>query len=87
MAIQNVGDIFNKIMYLQYIIYKFVDVDQSLYYLIDTTRQRMMVIDNLDTTAIQEIRKMRPIPNNIAIIGNKTSISLLLTKVSIDIMY
>lgn len=57
------------------------DVDQSLYYLIDSSRQRMMVMDNLDELAVEKIRTMRPIPNNFVIIGNKTTITPLLLKV------
>lgn len=60
----------------------FLDVDQSLYYLIESTRQRIMIIDNMDATAAEEIKNMRPLPNNMVIIGNKTDISSLLLKVN-----
>lgn len=64
-------------------VYSYIaDVDQSLYYLIDSSRQRMMVMDNLDELAVEKIRNLRPIPNNVAIIGNKTSITYLLVKAS-----
>lgn len=61
----------------------FLDVDELLYYLIDSSRQRIMVIDNLDVTTTQKIKNMRPIPNNYVLIGNNTGISSLLIKVSL----
>lgn len=60
-------------------------MDQSLYYLIDSTKQRMMVIDNLDETAVERIKNMRPIPNNVVIIGDKNGITYMLIKVGVHI--
>lgn len=35
----------------------------------------------MDATAAEEIKNMRPLPNNMVIIGNKTGVSSLLLKV------
>lgn len=62
-------------------------MDPSLYYLIDTTKQRMLVMDKLDAAAAERFRNLRPIPNNVVIIGNKSGISSLLAKVSISSLF
>lgn len=57
------------------------DVDQSLYYFIDTTRLRLIVMDTLNNITAQRLRDMRPVPNNIVIIGYSSNVTTMLEKV------
>lgn len=57
-------------------------MDQSLYYIIDATRLRIIIIESLDEAAAEKIRNLRPIADNIAIVGNSKSNTELFGKVS-----
>lgn len=59
-----------------------VDVDQSLYYFMGTTRLRLIVMDTLDNVTALRLKDMRPVPNNIALIANTASMVSLVQTVS-----
>lgn len=61
---------------------RILDVDQSLYYFMGTTRLRLIVMDTLDNVTSQRLKDMRPIPNNIALIASTTSMASLVHTVS-----
>nr|QBB73019.1 ionotropic receptor [Protaetia brevitarsis] len=45
-------------------------VDEALYYWIDTQKSRMVITDTLEHASAKRLKRLRPIPNNYAIIGN-----------------
>lgn len=64
------------------LIYKNVsDVDQALYYFIDATKLRLLVMDSLDNVTAHRLRNMRPVPNNVALISTTSSMNSLIESV------
>lgn len=66
-------------------IFSFSEVDEALYYWIDTERVRMVITDTLDKTSAERLKALRPIPNNYAIIGSTTAVLKLFHLVSMYI--
>lgn len=48
---------------------------------IDTNRMRLVVSQKLDTTVATRLKKLRPIPNNFALIADTPNMMKLLQKV------
>ncbi|XP_017782140.1 PREDICTED: ionotropic receptor 25a [Nicrophorus vespilloides] len=53
------------------------DVDQALYYWIDTTRLRMVITEQLDPISAKRLRDMRPSPNNLALLASSENMMTL----------
>lgn len=51
-----------------------IEVDEALYFWIDTSLLRMVISGSLDKASANRIRKIRPIPNNFAIIASTANI-------------
>nr|AVH87289.1 ionotropic receptor 1 [Holotrichia parallela] len=58
-------------------------VDEALYYWIDTEKARMVITDTLDRTSARRLKGLRPIPYNYAIIGRTEDI-LQLFELALD---
>ncbi|XP_023311227.1 ionotropic receptor 25a [Anoplophora glabripennis] len=58
-------------------------VDQALYYWIDSTRLRMMILETLDKITAKKLREIRPYPNNFALVANTQNMNRLL-KIVLD---
>lgn len=66
-------------MFYSYIL----EVDQALYFWIDTQRTRMVITDTLDKVSAKKLKALRPIPNNYAIIGTTEDVVKLFQLVRI----
>jgi hypothetical protein len=54
-----------------------VEVDEALYFWIDTTLLRMVISEDLDKTTANRLKAIRPIPNNFAIVGTTSNMEEL----------
>lgn len=59
----------------------FVEVDEALYFWIDTTRLRMVISENLDKVNANRLKQIRPTPNNFAIIATTENINKIFSTV------
>lgn len=62
-----------------------VEVDEALYFWIDTTLLRMVISENLDKTTANRLKAIRPIPNNFAIIATTPNMEKLFETVNSQI--
>lgn len=54
-----------------------VEVDEALYFWIDTTLLRMVISEDLDKTTANRLKAIRPIPNNFAIVATTSNMEEL----------
>ena len=64
----------------------FLDVDEALYYWIDTEKTRMVLIDTLDDTSAKRLKNLRPIPTSYTMVADTDKMVSLFKTVRSDII-